>query len=431
MAITIDWSTKVISVPKADLTLIQSEPTEIRELNINNFHSWLRNEEDSETGIPFLPTHNHIAPISIGELTLARVVEIINGYTVTFEDAQYAVNIKGGNSNIAENTNVNQVSVRPFNSAGLVTSAGIEAIEYERAVWIDVTSPYNGTLYPIGTFRRPVNNLADAKLIAQVRGFSIIHIIGNITFGATDNIDDFLIIGQSDLATTVTVTSGCSTVNSEFGDVTLTGTLSGVVELRNCTINTISGFVGQAHNCSLTGNISLGGTSSDLVNFIDCHLGTAYIGLVVIDMNGNGPHLGMRAYVGGVKITNKSGASKVAIDFISGRIEITNTVTAGTFFIRGIGEITDNQATGITLHNNSLVNPATIASQEGNLSYEFVEATIENAIRKVAIGVLDHMIIKTKKDSDPDWSSPIDTKTLYYWYGTLGDTNPIKVAESD
>ena len=38
MTATIDYPTLVISIPKADLTLIQASPTEIRELNINDFH---------------------------------------------------------------------------------------------------------------------------------------------------------------------------------------------------------------------------------------------------------------------------------------------------------------------------------------------------------------------------------------------------------
>jgi len=50
------------------------------------------------------------------------VVEIINGYTVTFEDDSYAVNLVGANSNIADVVNLNTVSVRAANSAGLIQS---------------------------------------------------------------------------------------------------------------------------------------------------------------------------------------------------------------------------------------------------------------------------------------------------------------------
>lgn len=120
MAISITWGTKIISVPKADLTLVQSSPIEIRELNISSFHLALRDLEDNEEGIPFLKTHNHNTTVAVGGVTLARVIEIINGYTVTFENGSYAVNLVGANSNIGDVANLNTVSIRAANSAGLI-----------------------------------------------------------------------------------------------------------------------------------------------------------------------------------------------------------------------------------------------------------------------------------------------------------------------
>ncbi len=124
MAITINYLTKVINVPKADMTLVQSVPSEIRELDIDDFRLTLRDLEDSAEGMLYQATHSHNTTVTVGGVTLARVVEIINGYTITFEDGQYAVNLVGANSNIADVTNVNQVSVRSANSAGLVEGDG-------------------------------------------------------------------------------------------------------------------------------------------------------------------------------------------------------------------------------------------------------------------------------------------------------------------
>lgn len=119
MAISINWPSGVISVPKADMTLVQSTPFEIRELNINTFRLTLKNLEDDAEGQVWPTTHNHNTAVSVGGVTLARVVEIINGYTVTFEDGSYAVNLVGANSNIGDVVNLNTVSVRAANSAGL------------------------------------------------------------------------------------------------------------------------------------------------------------------------------------------------------------------------------------------------------------------------------------------------------------------------
>ena len=81
MAISVDWATKVVSVPKADLTLIQSSPTEIRQLNLEDFHLWLRGAEASEDGNPFDIIHNYNLEVLLGGITYAAVMEIINGRT--------------------------------------------------------------------------------------------------------------------------------------------------------------------------------------------------------------------------------------------------------------------------------------------------------------------------------------------------------------
>lgn len=122
MAITVNWATKVISVPKADTTLVQSSPQEIRELDLNFFRLKLRELEASAEGMPYERTHKHVTQTVLGGVTYARIIEIINNYTVTFEDGQYAVNLIGANSNVGDVVNVNQVSVRSANSAGLIVA---------------------------------------------------------------------------------------------------------------------------------------------------------------------------------------------------------------------------------------------------------------------------------------------------------------------
>ena len=131
MAITINWATKVINVPKADTTLVQPSP-EIRELDLNTFRLTLKALEADTLGMAYLRTNKHVTETLLGGVTYARIIEIINGYTVTFEDGQYAVNLTGANSNVGDVINVNQVSVRSFNSAGLVVG-GSGVTEQDKA----------------------------------------------------------------------------------------------------------------------------------------------------------------------------------------------------------------------------------------------------------------------------------------------------------
>ena len=132
MPVNIDWANKIINVPKDAMVLIQSVPKEIYELDVDVFRKTLNDLQDDEEGMPFDTTHQHNTTVTIGGVILARVVELINGYTVTFEDGQYRVVTTNANHNLAETTNVNQVSVSTTNSAGLVDGVSQQDVETVR-----------------------------------------------------------------------------------------------------------------------------------------------------------------------------------------------------------------------------------------------------------------------------------------------------------
>ena len=122
MAITIDYSNPaqyVINVPRADMTLVSSSPTEIRQLDIDDFWQALADIQDDPEGMAFPTAYINTAPLPVAGVTLARVVEILDPYVIEFEDGQYNVNIVGGNSNISDVTIKNQVGLNTANSAGL------------------------------------------------------------------------------------------------------------------------------------------------------------------------------------------------------------------------------------------------------------------------------------------------------------------------
>jgi hypothetical protein len=122
MAITVDYSTKIISVPKTYLTLISGT---LYELDTNQFKLDLAGIQDDEEGIPFLDMFRHSTEVTVAGTTFARIIEIINGYSVEFEDGQYSVRLAGSNNNIFDVENgilvQNQVQIIATNSAGLIT----------------------------------------------------------------------------------------------------------------------------------------------------------------------------------------------------------------------------------------------------------------------------------------------------------------------
>jgi len=148
MATSINWATKVISVPQADLTSLGGG---IYELDVNAFRLELKALEASEDGMPFDTTNSHNGEVTLAGTTYARSIEIINGYTVTFEDGTYTVKCSGANHNIGDVKNVNSVSLIIGNSAGLITvvsGSGVTPADVSSiasAVWEETAADHTTT----------------------------------------------------------------------------------------------------------------------------------------------------------------------------------------------------------------------------------------------------------------------------------------------
>ena len=363
--VSIEWGTRIISIPKHLFTLVQETPMEIREMDLNWLRMELKNLEDSEYGMVEPDTHIHNTEVSLGGLTYARVIEIINGYTITFEDGQYAVNLTGANSNVADKVNVNQVSVRSANSAGMTSSPDIEYGSFNGYVSIDVTSPYSGTLFPTGTPRQPVNNIPDAKLIADYRGFDEFYIIGNIVIGAGDDIDDFTVRGQDPSKSTIQVETESLAYNCTFIDCMLTGVLDGNCTVKDSVVYNLDYVYGFIYNCLIAevGEITLGGIVH--AYFLNCYSGKGTVhggGKPTINFGGDGAVLVMHNYNGDISLKNKTGVQAAMINLNAGSIEIQNSCMNGTIECQGTGNIEDYSADGCIVYAEDLMNSANIAN---------------------------------------------------------------------
>ena len=142
MAISVDPATFVITVPKADLTLVSGT---FYTYDTDAFRLELREWEYSEVGMPFEKTHDHNTEVTIAGVTYARTVSILSPYTVTFEAGTYSVKLEGSNNDVWDIgggiLNQNTVQVIPTNSAGLITvtsGSGVTAgdvTDIKNAVW--------------------------------------------------------------------------------------------------------------------------------------------------------------------------------------------------------------------------------------------------------------------------------------------------------
>ena len=246
-----------------------------------------------------------------------------------------------------------QVKLASSSSATLQELSAIQYSSFGGGVSIDVTSPYSGTLYPVGTVETPVNNMADADLIMEQRGFHILFVTGNLTLATIDASEGHIFVGQSEGLTTITIEPAADVSNCEFQRATVTGTLDGGNTLRECLVTDINVLNGQIDDCGLSGTLVLGGGVE--AQILRCYSAVGGAGMPIIDCGGSGQALIVRNYSGGIQFQNKSGADAMSIDMLSGEILIDANVTGGSFEIRGISKLTDNSGAGATIDTSGLI----------------------------------------------------------------------------
>ena len=143
--ISINWLTRRITVFRSFMTLVSGV---LYTLDINELRLTLKDIEDNPDGMGQPDTHRHNTEVTLGGVTYARTFEIINGYTLEFEDAglPYTVSVTGGNNNLADVyvPGSSGVSLISNNSAGLVTvstgggGTGPTPAQVANAVWTSV-----------------------------------------------------------------------------------------------------------------------------------------------------------------------------------------------------------------------------------------------------------------------------------------------------
>lgn len=119
--ISIDWGARIINIPQSYLTY---ESGIVYTMDMAQFFLDLKDQEDSEAGQVSADIVRHNTEVILSGDTYAQTVEIINGYTVTFEDtgSHYTVKCEGANHNLADVVNWDTVNLIVNNSGGLIRS---------------------------------------------------------------------------------------------------------------------------------------------------------------------------------------------------------------------------------------------------------------------------------------------------------------------
>lgn len=313
-----------------------------------------------------------------------------------------AVDVNGSGITPIMPTVFTQIVKTSSSSATLQELKDLQYSSFNGGVTVDVTSPYSGTTYPIGTPKNPVNNLEDAILIAKERGFDTIYIIGDMTIDMNGDYRGIIFVGETQTKTTMNIASAAQVEGCEFYNANITGTLDGNARLKDCTIGNLTYVYGVIDTCLLKGTIVLGGENTAYI--LDSWSGSTESSIPTIDMGESGQSLDLRNYNGDIKIINKTGPENISIDLNSGQVILDSTVTNGNIVIRGIGKLIDNSNGAIVDSEYLLNGPSLVDSISSQLT---VNASgipyLQEAIDKIKL-----QTDKFKFNSDNDVKATLD-----------------------
>jgi len=218
----------------------------------------------------------------------------------------------------------------------------IERMAFDNKVCVDTVGGYTGADKYLGTAGMPCLVIDDALVIARNLNIGTIFSLSDVVVDSGLDYGGLTLLGASKTKTVMTIDPAADTNNCEFYDTTITGTLDGETEVKNCKfgiVNYISGYIEQ---CELTAStVTLGGNKE--AHFLDCWTG---IEPGIIDLGGSGQALVMKNFNGEILLRNKTGPERMYLNLDEGEVRIDlTTVTAGELHVDGDGALLDD-ATG-------------------------------------------------------------------------------------
>jgi len=274
-------------------------------------------------------------------------------------------------------------------SATLQDLDALKFASFGGAVHLDTSSLFAGTVYPVGTEQRKVNNWSDAHTIAIDRGLSIIHIHRDETISIGLDFTEFRFLGDS-FAHTLTVPVGATVTDAAYEFITVTGAVDGISEFSRCVIDNVSGFTGTALACGFKNTTTLGHGSHNIINGYSLVAGGGAAQTPVFDFGNGSPivpgtHLLLiRNWTGGIAIRNLliggSPESTVSIDMLSGQVVIEDSVTS-PITLRGVGKWTNATTyAGGAVITNELLESATLNAAAGSPQSGLTVASIVSGV---------------------------------------------------
>lgn len=247
---------------------------------------------------------------------------------------------------------------------------------YDGIISIDLINGVAGTAFPVGTKSTPVNNVTDARTIANTRGLRQYDIRGSITLD--QSYDDWTFKGVGSAQSDEINLGGFSVSDSLFTSLTLRGSTSGASQInaRDCVLNAVTGVGGQFKDCTFIGNIGLRAPNSFM---FDCAAG-GFAG-ATLDLNGAGNVVAGRNITGLWTISNALAGvpfpSIVSLNIADAEIVLDANNIGSVIEVNGQGRVTDNTSVADII---GVVSPVELhlvhQMQSGNVTVSLDDRTV-------------------------------------------------------
>lgn len=237
------------------------------------------------------------------------------------------------------------IPVFPAVVSNLVTTVEVRpelsrSLDYDGTVTIDPAGELAGTEYPTGTRARPVNNVADALVIAEAYSINNIEILnGDLTIA--ENISGYTIYAENKFQRVILDPAGAF-ADTEFESLTVEGDAGcNRVYLKECSINDLSNVEGTFRYCGFNGNITVCANGEIVAS--QCYSEIPGIASPRI-IFGSNSQVSLRSYSGGMLYQNMSAGDVSTVEYVAGKLKLDNTNTGGFVSVRGVVQLLDTSA---------------------------------------------------------------------------------------
>lgn len=221
-------------------------------------------------------------------------------------------------------------------------------------VSIDPLHGESGTTFPIGTPTRPVDNISDALIIANMQKIRKFYIRDAVTL--LQPFTDWTFIGIGSIFNDVINLNNQTLNGCRFESLTISGTMVATNNVYfRCNVKDVIGLDGLFIDSVLQGTLIMGGVGSSVIGQNIAAYGNTPGSPAIVNIGGSG-RIFQASLDGAIYFTTASTGSAIEIGLKTGTVILDPTCTGGTALFTGVGSLMNLSTMSII--NNLLDEPS-------------------------------------------------------------------------